>query len=209
MEAKCNNPIFFFDELDKVSGHELIGQLIHLTDFTQNHDIKDKYFAGLSFDFSKCLFIFSFNDPSAIDPILLNRMSVIHVPGYTIDEKKHILTHYFLPKVLKDMGRLPNDIQFTDDALQRFLSHYVKSEEGMRNTLILLQQLCGNLLLRHLMNNIETLCTASSTSLHKSLATWSTVTFPYTITTTVLDAYMKVIHQAESSGASSHLGMYL
>lgn len=61
-----NNPVIYFDELDKVSdtpkGEEIIGILTHLTDASQNSAFHDKFFADIDFDLSKCLFIFSYND---------------------------------------------------------------------------------------------------------------------------------------------------
>ena len=74
MESKSMNPVIYFDELDKVSdtakGEEIIGILTHLTDTTQNSAFHDKYFADIDFDLSKCLFIFSYNDESKVNPIL-------------------------------------------------------------------------------------------------------------------------------------------
>ena len=68
------NPIIYFDELDKVSdtyrGQEIIHMLTHLTDSSQNSLFVDNYFHGVTFDLSKVLFIFSFNDESKIDKIL-------------------------------------------------------------------------------------------------------------------------------------------
>ena len=65
--TQCMNPVIFFDELDKVSTtrawEEIIGMLMHLTDTTQNDKFSDKYFSGIDFDFSKALFIFSYNNP--------------------------------------------------------------------------------------------------------------------------------------------------
>ena len=66
IQAKCMNPIIFFDELDKISntphGQEITGILVHLTDPTQNHEFYDKYFDGVPIDLSQVLFIFSYND---------------------------------------------------------------------------------------------------------------------------------------------------
>ena len=70
-KAQCMNPVIFFDELDKVSdtskGEEIINILMHLTDSTQNNHFNDKYFQGIDFDLSKCIFIFSFNDETKIE----------------------------------------------------------------------------------------------------------------------------------------------
>jgi ATP-dependent Lon protease len=87
VDSKCMNPIIYFDELDKVSdtpkGEEIIGILTHLTDTTQNSQFHDKYFSELDLDLSKCLFIFSYNDESKINPILKDRMYRIETKGYT------------------------------------------------------------------------------------------------------------------------------
>ena len=73
IESKCMNPIIYIDELDKISntenGKELIGILTHLTDSSQNEHFNDKYFAGIDFDLSKVLFIFSYNDYNKLDKI--------------------------------------------------------------------------------------------------------------------------------------------
>ena len=82
IESKCMNPIFYFDELDKVSntdkGQEIINLLIHLTDYTQNTHFMDDYMDGIVIDLSRATFIFSFNDKSKISPILLDRMELIN-----------------------------------------------------------------------------------------------------------------------------------
>ena len=71
------NPIIYIDELDKVSktehGNEIVGILTHLVDPSQNEHISDKYFSGIPFDFSKVLFIFSYNDASLIDSTYLKQ----------------------------------------------------------------------------------------------------------------------------------------
>jgi ATP-dependent Lon protease len=74
IDSRCMNPVIFFDELDKISetpkGEEIVGILTHLTDSTQNSQFHDKYFSEVEFDLSKCLFIFSYNDETKINPIL-------------------------------------------------------------------------------------------------------------------------------------------
>ena len=81
-KAKCMNPVIFFDELDKVSdtakGREIINILTHLTDSTQNHHYNDKYYSGIDFDLSKCIFIFSFNDEWKINRILKDKYILLN-----------------------------------------------------------------------------------------------------------------------------------
>jgi ATP-dependent Lon protease len=135
MNARCMNPVMYFDELDKISttaqGEEIVSMLIHLTDRSQNSQFHDRYFAGLDFDLSQCLFVFSFNDESKVHPILKDRMQVITCSGYSADEKKTILTQYIYPQILERI-RLTDQLTMTDDAVKFVIEHYSKEEEGVR-----------------------------------------------------------------------------
>jgi len=108
MDKKCMNPIIFIDELDKISntdhGREIVGILTHLIDSTQNDCFQDKYFNGIDLDLSKALFIFSYNDPGAVDKILLDRIHRIKFKHITLDEKLVICKNYLLPELYKKMG---------------------------------------------------------------------------------------------------------
>ena len=105
MRSKCMNPVLYFDELDKISGtphgEEIASMLIHLTDRSQNTQFHDRYFSGIDFDVSQCLFVFSFNDVSLVNPILKDRMQIIHCSGYSSKEKQTILEDYIWPDLLK------------------------------------------------------------------------------------------------------------
>jgi ATP-dependent Lon protease len=129
------NPVIYFDELDKVSttahGEEIISMLIHLTDRSQNSHFHDRYFAGVDFDLSQCLFVFSFNDETKIHPILKDRMQVITCSGYTAEDKKVILSQYIWPQVLKRLN-MENDLTITDEAVKFMISEYSNEEEGVR-----------------------------------------------------------------------------
>ena len=74
IDSKCMNPVIYCDELDKISdsarGQKIASLLTHLTDTTQNNQFQDKFFSGIEFDLSKCLFIFSYNDETKVNPIL-------------------------------------------------------------------------------------------------------------------------------------------
>jgi ATP-dependent Lon protease len=135
MSARCMNPVIYFDELDKVSttahGEEIISMLIHLTDRSQNSHFHDRYFAGVDFDLSQCLFVFSFNDETKIHPILKDRMQVINCSGYTADDKKVILRQYVWPQVLKRLN-MEEDLTITDEAVKFLISEYSNEEEGVR-----------------------------------------------------------------------------
>ena len=134
MGAQCMNPVMYFDELDKVSttphGEEIISMLIHLTDRSQNSQFHDRYFAGVDFDLSQCLFVFSFNDESKVHPILRDRMQVIHCSGYSADEKKIILNQYVWPQILERIKM--SGLTITDDAVKFLINDYSNEEEGVR-----------------------------------------------------------------------------
>jgi ATP-dependent Lon protease len=125
--SQCMNPIFYFDELDKVSttdrGQEIINLLVHLTDYTQNNQFMDDYMDGIVIDLSRATFIFSFNDKSKISPILLDRMELIQFNSYTLIEKKYIATHFLLPSIIKNIFGENNNkkINLTDTMLDKII----------------------------------------------------------------------------------------
>jgi len=135
MECKCMNPIIFIDELDKVSqtehGKEIIGILTHIVDPTQNDDFQDKYFNGISIDLSKVLFVFSYNDASLIDRILLDRIHRIHFNNLNEDEKLTIAEKYILPEIYEKIGLNTNIVRITKETLQYIINHYT-CESGVR-----------------------------------------------------------------------------
>jgi ATP-dependent Lon protease len=102
-----------------------------LTDRSQNSHFHDRYFAGVDFDLSQCLFVFSFNDETKIHPILKDRMQVINCSGYTCDDKKSILKQYVWPQVLERIN-MKDDLTITDDAIKFLISEYSHEEEGVR-----------------------------------------------------------------------------
>jgi len=136
MHAKCMNPVLYFDELDKISGtphgEEITSLLIHLTDRSQNTQFHDRYFSGIDFDVSQCLFVFSFNDITAVNPILRDRMQVITCSGYTAKEKETILTDYVWPDILNRLRFKKEDIILTDEAIKFMIKEYSDKEQGVR-----------------------------------------------------------------------------
>lgn len=137
LQSKTSNPIIFFDELDKVSdtpkGEEITGILTHLTDTTQNTNFHDKYFSEIDFDLSKSLFIFSYNDESKINPILLDRMYKISIKGYDVKEKIVIAKKYLLPKIYEQINFKKEDIIIHDDMIKYIIENYTDTEDGVRN----------------------------------------------------------------------------
>jgi len=139
MESRCMNPVIFFDELDKISdtprGEEIISVLTHLTDTTQNNQFHDKYFSEVDFDLSKCLFIFSYNDESKVNPILKDRMYRIQTKGYDTKEKTIIAKNHLLPKIREQVGFQDTDVILPDETIHYIISNekLCNNEQGVRN----------------------------------------------------------------------------
>jgi ATP-dependent Lon protease len=134
IEKKCMNPIIFIDELDKVSrteqGKEIIGILTHLVDTTQNESFEDKYFSGVELNLSKALFIFSYNDPSLIDKILLDRIHRIKFSHLKLSEKIEIIKNYIIPEINEKLGM--KDIVILNEDIMKFIINYFTYEPGVR-----------------------------------------------------------------------------
>jgi len=137
VQGKTMNPIIFFDELDKISdspkGEEITGILTHLTDTSQNQQFHDKFFSEIDFDLSKCLFIFSYNDESRVNPILRDRMYRIQTDGYTDKEKTVIAKSHLLPKIREQVKFNEEDILISDEVLSHIVNEYTEKEKGVRN----------------------------------------------------------------------------
>ena len=154
IESKCMNPIIFIDELDKVSktehGKEIIGILTHLIDPTQNGAFQDKYFSGIDLDLSKALFIFSYNDVTEIDSILLDRIHRIKFDHLTNKDKLIITRKYLLPELLEKMG-LVGMIEISDETILRIICDYT-CEPGVRKLKEMLFEIVGEINLSTLQN---------------------------------------------------------
>lgn len=186
IDSKCMNPVIYFDELDKISdtprGEEIAGILTHLTDTTQNSQFHDKYFAEINFDLSKCLFIFSYNDESKVNPILKDRMYRIKTKGYSGKEKTLIANNYLLPKIREQVKFHKNDIVIPDDVIGYINENYCNKEDGVRNMKRCLEIIYTKLNLYRLMK--------PGTNLFESEMSLK-VEFPFTVTKNIVDKLIK------------------
>lgn len=186
---RCNsmNPVIFFDELDKLSdtpkGEEITGILTHLTDTSQNSQFHDKYFSEIAFDLSKCLFIFSYNDESKVNPILLDRMYRIHTNGYGKKDKTHIAQKYLIPKIQSEVAFKPEQIIIPDETIEYIVEHHTNKEDGVRNLKRCLEIIFTKLNLYRLMKPGSKLFDKDSSSIE--------VAFPFTVTSSVVDMMIK------------------
>jgi ATP-dependent Lon protease len=133
-KAGSSNPVFVLDEIDKVS-HDFHGDpssaLLEVLDPEQNTTFNDNY-VELDYDLSKVLFIATANNLSTIQPALRDRMEVIEVNGYTVEEKTQIAVRHLLPKLLKDHGIDSTKITIKEDLIEKVIEEYT-NESGVRS----------------------------------------------------------------------------
>ena len=196
IQSKSMNPVIYFDELDKVSdtpkGEEIIGILTHLTDTTQNSKFHDKYFAGIDFDISRCLFIFSYNDESKINPILRDRMYRIHTKGYDMPQKTIISNNHLLPKIREQVAFKTDEIVIPEETIHYIINTHTEKEDGVRNLKRCLEIIHTKLNLYRLMK--------PGVNLFESEDNMNglKVEFPINVTPTIVD---KLIKKSTDNGA--------
>lgn len=157
IESKCMNPIIFIDELDKISkteqGKEIIGILTHLVDPTQNDSFQDKYFNGIDIDLSKALFIFSYNDASLLDRILLDRIHRIKFSSQSTEQKIIITRDYILPEIYEKLNMI-DMIHINDDVIKYIIDYYTY-ESGVRKLKEVLFEIISEINLEILNNQLD------------------------------------------------------
>ncbi len=186
LNSKCMNPVFYFDELDKISktpkGKEITGILTHLTDTTQNDKYHDKYFADVEFNLNKAMFIFSYNDENQVDPILKDRMYRIKTDGYDKKDKCVISHKYLIPKIEKNINFEKEQIIIPDETINYICENLTEGEKGVRNLKRCLEIIYSKLNLYRLMKEGSTLFNKEETL---------KVEFPFTVTRNVVDKLIK------------------
>jgi ATP-dependent Lon protease len=132
-KAGVNNPVMMLDEIDKL-GRDMRGDpaaaLLEVLDPQQNQHFTDHYLA-VPFDLSRVLFIATANWLDPVDPPLRDRMEIIELSGYSIDEKVEIAARYLLPRQLAENGLTPDQLQISRELLQEIVNGYTR-EAGVR-----------------------------------------------------------------------------
>ncbi len=132
-KVKSSNPVFMLDEIDKV-GKDFRGDpssaLLEVLDPEQNSEFHDN-FLEIEYDLSKVLFIATANTTQSINPALLDRMEIIEVSGYIINEKTEIARRHLIPKQLEAHGLKKKHLQFDPDIIEYIIENYTR-ESGVR-----------------------------------------------------------------------------
>jgi ATP-dependent Lon protease len=133
--VQVRDPVFMIDEIDKMSGGGASGDptaaMLEVLDPSQNQNFVDHYL-NVPFDLSQVLFICTANNIYDIPAPLRDRMEIIRIAGYTVEEKVEIAWRYILPRLLEEHGITDKDLQFTDEVLG-FISSRYSREAGLRN----------------------------------------------------------------------------
>jgi ATP-dependent Lon protease len=133
-KAKSSNPVFILDEIDKVRSDfrgDPSSALLEVLDPEQNNSFGDNYLE-VEYDLSKVLFIATANSMDTIHPALRDRMEIIELTGYTVEEKLQIAIRHLVPKQLAEHGLKSNQIKFSKESLLKVIESYTR-ESGVRN----------------------------------------------------------------------------
>lgn len=149
-KSKSSNPVFILDEIDKVRSDfrgDPSSALLEVLDPEQNNSFADNYLE-IEYDLSKVLFIATANSLDTVHPALRDRMEVIDLTGYTVEEKEQIAKKHLVPKQLDEHGLKSKKIKFESDAIKKIIEAYTR-ESGVRN----LERKIGSVV-RHLAKSV-------------------------------------------------------
>jgi hypothetical protein len=148
--ARAMNPIMYFDELDKISqspkGDEIANTLIHMTDATQADQFRDRFVQAFPLDLTKVLFVFSFNNIDAVNPILLDRLQLVKTDEFSREDQLKIVESYLFPSLLREAGLEDGMVELEKEAIGALLS-MCDASKGVRGVRSVLEQLVSKILM--------------------------------------------------------------
>jgi endopeptidase La len=138
VEAGNSRCILYFDELDKSTSkhgsiNEITSILIHLTDPNMNKTFQDRFFQGVDFPLDKVIMIFSYNDSSLVDPILLDRIKEINIKPYSTNEKIKIVKEFIIPEMIDFIGLKDKSWTHISEELCEYIIDNYTNEAGVRD----------------------------------------------------------------------------
>jgi ATP-dependent Lon protease len=157
-KVKSNNPVFVLDEIDKISRDfrgDPSSALLEVLDPEQNNTFHDN-FVEIEYDLSNVLFIATANSLDTIQPALLDRMEIIEINGYTLEEKVQIANKYLVPKQLENHGLTTKDLKVDNKAFEKIIDQYTR-ESGVRGLDKQIAQLARYAAKEKVMNNAKQL----------------------------------------------------
>ncbi|SHK11710.1 endopeptidase La [Paramaledivibacter caminithermalis] len=168
-DAGSQNPVFLFDEIDKISSDfrgDPASALLEVLDPEQNKEFTDHYLE-VPFDLSNVMFITTANTLGTIPRPLLDRMEVIDVSGYTEEEKTVIAKKYLIPKQIKEHGMEPSNLQISEQTVRDIINYYTR-ESGVRGLERQIAAICRKAA-RQIVENESEIIRVNTTSLKKYL----------------------------------------
>ena len=160
LKSKRLDTVVLLDEIDKIQPNTLEGRsvssvLLHVLDRSQNNKFRDLYMPEIYLDLSKIFFICAANYVDDIDPVLLDRMTLIQIDGYNISEKVEIMKNHLFPRVRHELGFDEKDILFGDNEMEYLVANYTEDKPGMRDCEKKLYQICERLALNKHVKEIK------------------------------------------------------
>lgn len=188
------NGIMFFDEYDKISQNkDIVSSLLHITDFSQNHEFRDNYFNDITIDLSSLWFIYSMNEIPE-DSALQDRLFTIKIDGYTEKDKIQIVIRHLFPKYLKNLCIDTNNIIIDEETACHLIRKCVKPNKGIRDIERLVKDMITKLsfIVQH-------------GDMKVSFGLTTKLSYPVTLTKDIIDGLTKNMND----NTSSYLNMYI
>lgn len=148
-KAETISPVFLLDEIDKLGisyQGDPASALLEVLDPEQNHTFEDHYL-GQPYDLSKVIFVATANTTETIPLPLLDRMEIVYIPGYTLEEKVQIAKKHFIPKIKEDYKLKEEEFNLSDELLKKIIENYTR-EAGVRNLKRILESLARKIVLK-------------------------------------------------------------